>query len=89
MTQKLYAIYDNKASYFMTPWPCRNEGLARREFASACQNPDSALGKFPSDYVLHEIGEYNDNDAVITGTQPPARICDGLEVLQAVKAVAK
>ena len=30
MTQELYAIHDNKASFFMTPWPCRNVGIARR-----------------------------------------------------------
>ena len=35
MTQEMYAIHDNKASFFMTPWPCRNVGIARREFASS------------------------------------------------------
>ena len=35
MKVELYAIYDTKASYFMTPWPCRNVGIARREFATA------------------------------------------------------
>ena len=82
MTQKLFAIYDAKASFFMTPWPCRNVGIARREFASACSNPESAIGKFPADFVLHEIGEYNDNDAQIKSAIPPIRICDGVEVLQ-------
>lgn len=90
MTQKLYAVYDTKASYYMTPWPCRNIGIARREFASACLKRDSALGQFPADYVLYEIGVYNDNDATIESIIPPTRICDGVEVLQmAVGEVSK
>ena len=84
MTQKLFAIYDTKASFFMSPWPCRNVGIARREFAQACQNPETPMGKFPTDYVLHEIGEYNDNDGSVVCTTPPARICDGVEILQVV-----
>lgn len=82
MTQELFAIYDNKASFYMTPWPCRNVGIARREFGSACANSESAMGKFPADYVLYQIGEYNDNDATVKSLTPPVRICDGLEILQ-------
>lgn len=82
MTQELFAIYDNKASFFMTPWPCRNVGIARREFGAACSNAESAMGKFPADYVLYQIGEYNDNDAVVKSLTPPVRICDGAEILQ-------
>lgn len=82
MTQNLFAIYDNKASFFMSPWPCRNVGIARREFAQACANPEAPMGKFPSDYVLYEIGEYNDNDAIVKSFTPPVRVCDGVEVLQ-------
>lgn len=89
MTQKLYAIYDNKASFFMTPWPARNEGIARREFASACANPESAMGKFPGDYVLYEIGEYNDNDGSVKSAVPPVRLVDGVEAIQLAKGTSK
>ena len=81
MTQELYAIHDNKASFFMTPWPCRNVGIARREFASACANPETAMGKFPADFVLYHIGEYDDHDASVKSLTPPVRICDGVEIL--------
>lgn len=89
MTQKLFAIYDAKASFFMSPWPCRNVGIARREFAAACSNSESAIGKFPADFVLHEIGDYNDNDAQIKSNTPPIRICDGVEVLQVAAGASK
>ena len=86
MTQELYAIHDNKASFFMTPWPCRNVGIARREFASACANPETAIGKFPADFVLYHVGEYDDHDASVKSLTPPVRICDGVEILQMAKA---
>jgi len=30
MVQSLYSVYDSKASYFLTPWPSRSDGVARR-----------------------------------------------------------
>lgn len=89
MTQKLFAIYDTKAAYFMSPWPCRNEGIAKREFASACSNSESAMGKFPADYVLHEVGEYNDIDASVKSSTPAIRIADGVEILQLAAGASK
>ena len=86
MTQELYAIHDNKASFFMTPWPCRNVGIARREFAGACANPETAMGKFPADFVLYHVGEYDDHDASVKSLTLPVRICDGVEILQMAKA---
>lgn len=85
MVQKLYSVYDSKASYFLTPWPCRNDGMARREFAGVCSNPDSPMGKFPADFVLFQVGEYDDHDAKLTSAVPPVRLCDGVEVLQIAK----
>nr|QJB20042.1 MAG: nonstructural protein [Microvirus sp.] len=82
MVQKLYAIYDSKASFFLSPWLSRAPGIAEREFGVACHNPESSLGKFPVDFVLYEIGEYNDADAVIKSFTPPLRLCDGREALQ-------
>lgn len=85
----LYAIYDTKASYFMTPWPCRNVGIARREFATAVSNKDTALGRYPADYVLYHVGEYNDADGTVASLTPACRICDGVEILQVVDGGVK
>ena len=82
MKQEMYAIHDNKASFFMTPWPCRNVGIARREFASVCANKDTSMGKFPADYTLYHVGEYDDNTAIVKSLTPPVRIADGVEILQ-------
>ena len=71
MTQKMFAIYDNKASFFMSPWLCRNDGIARREFASACSDPKTPFAKYPADFVLHEIGSFDDHDAVLVSITPP------------------
>lgn len=88
MIQKMYTVYDAKASYFLTPWPARSEGIARREFASACQNPEAPMHKYPADFILYEVGAYNDADGALTAVSPVIRICDGVEILQSLQ-VAK
>lgn len=82
MKHQLFCIFDNKASYFLPPWPCRNVGTARREFLTACQTPKMAFSEFPADYVLYAVGEFDDADAKFTPFQPPQRVCDGVEILQ-------
>ena len=60
MIMKVFAVYDSKACHFGPPFFDRTVGSAVRGFEDACNNEKSELCKFPSDYTLFEIGEYDD-----------------------------
>ena len=61
MLTKIYAIYDNKAEAFMQPYFAGTPGLALRTFADGVNNPDSIFHRHPNDFVLYEVGVYDDH----------------------------
>lgn len=60
----VFSIYDSAAGYYKEPFCCNNKGIALREFADACNNPQTFLGKHPADYTLFLIGTFNDDTGV-------------------------
>lgn len=64
---KLFTIRDGKAEHYFTPQVFRNRGDAIRALQIQVKNPESMLSKFPLDYSLHEIGEWDE----LTGMVQP------------------
>lgn len=58
MTIKVFAVYDQKAEAYLTPFFVNSKGLAIRSFTDAVNDP-KVLGKYPGDFTLFEIGEYD------------------------------
>lgn len=62
ITIGVFAVYDNKAQAFMEPFFARNAATAIRAFQDNISRPDSIFAKYPNDFVLYQIGEFNDQD---------------------------
>lgn len=60
MKRKLFCIYDSKVKSYLDPITLRNTGEALRAFDSIVNNPGSDFNKYPGDYTLFEIGEFDD-----------------------------
>lgn len=60
MKKNAYAVYDSKAKFFTAPFFCANDMVALRLFAGAVCDPATDLHKFPADYTLFRVGEYDD-----------------------------
>jgi hypothetical protein len=60
MNTKIYAIFDNKAEAFMQPYFATTPGLALRAFSDGANNKETTIGKYPNDFVLYEIGQFDD-----------------------------
>lgn len=62
-TLKIFSIRDLKAGQYGQPFAFQNRGVAMRTFSNWCANPESFFSKFPSDFELFELGEFD----LITG----------------------
>lgn len=60
MNTKIYAVFDNKAEAFMQPFFADTAGIATRNFQTNVNSPDTILNKYPNDFVLYEIGIFDD-----------------------------
>lgn len=67
---KIFAIYDNQAETFGRPFFMLTEGLAIRGFVEAASDPQTDFAKFPSDFILYEIGDYDENTGLIESIDP-------------------
>lgn len=70
MQPKIFTVYDVQAETFGQPFFMQSEGIALRSFHEAALNPESEISKYPDDYVLYAIGEYNDDTGHITPQEP-------------------
>lgn len=62
MVKKVFGIYDGKACAFLQPLLFMNTpGEAIRMFESAVNDEKSMMNKYPQDFILFEIAEYDDN----------------------------
>lgn len=66
MILKVYSIYDSKAEAYVRPFFAPTKGLALRSVLAALQDPNHDLSKYPADYTLFELGEWDDQTGLFT-----------------------
>lgn len=71
MNKKLYTIRDNKIGTYLAPTSADHEFQLTRTLSEIVLNKDHNFGKYPSDYELHELGEFNVETAEITLLDKP------------------
>jgi hypothetical protein len=76
---KMFCIHDSKAEAYMSPFYFKTKAEAIRAFSASCQEPDSNLSKFASDYTLVEIGEFNETTAEINTHLSPIILANASE----------
>jgi hypothetical protein len=67
----IYSVLDTKSESFSPPMVNRTKGEAIRSFSDEVNNPNSMLYKHPEDYVLFEIGTWDNQSGVIEAHQAP------------------
>lgn len=66
MTQKIFTIYDSKVEAYMNPIFCRSKGEAIRSLTDAVNDEKTQINKYPEDFTLFEIGEFDPVNGTIT-----------------------
>jgi hypothetical protein len=61
MIHELIAIYDLKAQLYGKPVCVVSDASAIRSFGDAVNDPQTEYNKHPEDYILFNIGQYDDS----------------------------
>lgn len=64
MTQLVFGVRDSKAEAFLQPFFSSSSGAAIRAFGDAILDTKSPLGQHPTDYLLYELGTFDDNSGM-------------------------
>lgn len=65
MILKVFAVRDTKAQAFLQPFYSPSVGSALRAFSDAVNDGQCPFNKHPEDYILYEIGSYDDATAAL------------------------
>lgn len=77
----LCSVLDMKGLFYSAPFASINENTAARDFAAAVSDKDSQIGKFPEDFRLMKVGEFDDNTGRITNIDP-VFLVDGIAFVE-------
>lgn len=61
----LFAVYDLKAKHFWPPYVSVTAATGIREFGDLVASERTPLGKHPEDYVLYQVGTFDDVQGVV------------------------
>lgn len=70
MIFKIYSVYDSKVGSYLSPFFMRSKGEAIRALTNELASDTSNIGKYPADFTLFEIGEYDDSSGAIKSIAP-------------------
>lgn len=57
----LHSIFDDKTEIFNLPFASITEMDAVRTFSALVNDPQTAVNRFPGDYLLYKVGYYDDH----------------------------
>lgn len=76
----LFAVYDAKAETFSAPYTIPKVELALRAFGEMVQDEETDIGKYPEDYQLLMLGEYDTDSGMIEPERMPVVVINALEL---------
>jgi hypothetical protein len=82
MITSYFSVWDKKARAYAQLFPAVTAGAAERSFSEALKAPDSLLGKYPSDFCLYRVFDFDDDTgSVVNVFDPPMVICEALSLV--------
>lgn len=82
MILKVFSVYDGKIKVFLRPFVDQHTGSALRSFEEACKEPSSPFAKFPQDFVLYEVGTFDDESGKLVEYSPKIQIATPIEFIK-------
>jgi len=74
---KLYSLFDKAHGAYGAPFQAPNDALAVRSFEEASMDASHVFAKFPGDFTIFYVGEFDENTATFTPANPPRYIQRG------------
>lgn len=75
---KFFSVFDSAAGLFGRPFVDQSVGVAVRGFADECRRKESPLAAHPQDYILYELGEFDQDTGVITVLPEPKNVAEAV-----------
>lgn len=78
----MFAIYDSAAKYYKSVWFEKHKADVLREFAKACNDSKTYLNQNPTDFVLFQLGEFDELSGAGVVYDAPERLGVAIEFIK-------
>lgn len=89
MKLQVFSLYDEKAKAFNTPQYMAHKGEAIRALQTTLDQKESMIAKYPADYSLFKLGDFETNTGEIIGITPPELVLRAVELKADEEVVAE
>lgn len=79
MKIQMFAVYDSTTQIYAQPNFLATIQVAQRMWPEAANDPNSQIGKYPADFTLFHLGEYDDETGKFTNLHTPVSLGTALE----------
>lgn len=79
---KIYCVYDCKVEAFGTPFFFKTKGDALRGFSEVSNDIKTQIGKYPADFTLFEMGDYDESKGKFVIYSTPTSIACAIEFVK-------
>jgi hypothetical protein len=76
---KIFSIHDSKAEAYLPPIYFKTAAEAIRAFSTACEDSQTQFFKYPADFTLVELGEFDEPTASIATHKLPRILSNASE----------
>lgn len=80
MILKIYSIRDSKGEMYGPPFFQKTAGEAERSFRTLVNDEKSMTSKYPEDFDLYYLGDYDDQIGKITPLDTPSHLCKAIQL---------
>lgn len=84
MILKMFSVFDSKVGAYITPFFVPSVGHALRGFIEAASDSSNNICKYPADFTLFEIGEFDDSSCSFNLLSTPRSLGVAIELLPVV-----
>jgi len=77
---RVFSPYDGKLGVFLQPFTFLHSGQALRAWEEIVNDPTSMFSKHPADFVLYEVGSFEEDKGLLEPLVPPHQLATALEV---------
>ena len=81
MIKKIFSIRDQKGEIFHPPFYKTTHGEAERDFQTTVNDEKSMLNKYPEDFDLYYLGEYDDQTGTFDSLDTPQHLLKAVSTI--------
>lgn len=82
MKHKAFSIRDSKGMCYLTPFFKKSLGEAERDFMTLVNDERSMVAKYPDDYDLWYLGEFDDDLGTLASLQTPQHVAKAISLVR-------